>query len=339
MARADWHANRDEPAAMLADVDDALAVANQAAGIDRKLISNINKQRAEAFVRLGRAADSVKAYALAVQDLRAAGTLNSTAGAWRLSNYSEALYLAGQTQRSAEVMQEALRIASGFGDVEAQVAIFREGLARYLADMGRIEEARILFEQALASVRARHDGMWQGVIALSGASAWCNPQDHVRATALLDEAEPLLRANLPPRSRVRPRLPMMRACVATALGQDALAGKALKQAIEEFDSASELSPQRIRARALLAEWTLLQGDAAEAGRSAAEAVQLARDLASGLPASQWLGLALLAQAKIKRQLGDADAKPIAAEALAQLAGAWGGDAPAYLAAEHEIGSR
>jgi eukaryotic-like serine/threonine-protein kinase len=335
-ARADWNASRGEATAMLADLNGALLAANEATPIDRKLISNIRAQQAEAYSRLGRAADSLEAYQLAIQDLHAAGTLDSTAGAWRLSNYSQALYRAGQTRRADEVMREALRVAAGLGGAESQLAMFRNYLARALADMGRNEEAKPLFDLALVSARARHDQLWQGVIAVTAASAWCNPRDGAHATVLLDEAEPLLRANFPPRSQVRPQLAMIRACVAAASGQDALAGKELKQAVEEFDSASELSPQRIRARVLLADWALQHSDVPMAARLAGEAVQLARDLSRGLPGSQWLGLALSAEAKVKRRVGDASAENVVEEALAQFAEAWGRDAPAYRAMERDL---
>jgi tetratricopeptide (TPR) repeat protein len=341
-ARADWHASRGEAEAMLADMTGALAAAEATQPLDRTLLSDIHTGLAEAYSRVGRAADSVAAYDLAIDDLRRAGKLDSSAGGWRVANYSQALYRAGRVLQAAEVMREALRISSGLGVADAaQLTMIRNYLARSLTDLGKPEEARPLFEQALASARSRHDEMWQGVIALTAAHAFCSPvpAEAARAAALLDEAEPLVQKTLPPRSQVRPLLPLERACVAAATGDDARAGEALRQAIRDFDAASELSPQRIRARALLSSWALRQGDLAEATRVAGEAVAQARELSRGISGSQWLGEALAAQAAVQQRAGAPEAAAVAAEALSQLAVAWGRDAPAYRAVERALGAR
>ncbi|MGZ5218393.1 MAG: hypothetical protein ACXWCD_19210, partial [Caldimonas sp.] len=103
----------------------------------------------------------------------------------------------------------------------------------------------------------------------------------------------------------------------------------LLRAVALFDAASDKTPLRIEALALLAGEERRRGNAAEAVRHATLAMAQARDASQGLAYSEWLGQALVAQGIAQEAQGEREAaRATLAAALEQLRKAAGEQAPA-----------
>src|SRR6185436_16302141 len=93
----------------------------------------------------------------------------------------------------------------------------------------------------------------------------------------------------------------------------------LEESIAHFDKAPDRNPLRVRALALLALSADELGEQAKARETAALAVDTARRMTAGVPESEWVGSALLVQARVHERQGDlGGAKAMAAEAKRHL---------------------
>ena len=167
------------------------------------------------------------------------------------------------------------------------------------------------------------------MFALYGAPAWCETNDLARCASLLATARAKLTATLPPGHSMFGAIELLAARLALAERQPDTARERLLHAVALFDAASDKTPLRIDALALLAREESAAGSTAEAARHAALAVTQAREAAQGLACSEWLGQALVAEALTQRAQGQADrAQATLRAALEQLRKAAGDEAPA-----------
>ena len=112
-------------------------------------------------------------------------------------------------------------------------------------------------------------------------------------------------------------------------GDDAQARTQLMEAIALYDAALERNPMGFAARGLLARLEQRFGHAAEAADLSDRAVRDARAFMGNLPASEWLGSALLARASVLLAQGErASALAAVRESVAQLNTSLGNAAPA-----------
>jgi serine/threonine protein kinase/tetratricopeptide (TPR) repeat protein len=327
--RADLHAHLGQPEAMLADAQGALIALGAPRPDQRVLANSIRVVVAEAYGRLGQTAQALAAYEKSIADLASMGRQQSARTAVRYNNFSRMLYVAGQPRRAEEMAARGLEISRGSGPGSELDAILEGNRARALVELGRYDEARSLTEHALAAATERKDLRWAGTFALYGAPAWCASGDAARCASLLDIARDRFKATLPPAHANFAVIELETAQLSQAQGQPAEAGQHLARAVELFGAASDKNPLRIRALGVLARSDLASGDMAAATRHANAAVDEARVAAKGLASSAWLGGALVAKAIVQQRQGDkAAAQASLHEAIDQLAGSVGKDAPA-----------
>jgi tetratricopeptide (TPR) repeat protein len=339
-SRADLHAASGQPQAMLDDAEAAITALGRAGSTDAKQLSSARVSRAEALSRLGRLPESLQAYERALADHAELGNLKTAEGSVRQSNFGQVLYRAGRMQRAAQVLGQAHATAMALGPSLPQGSIIEGFLARAYVEIGRGDEARGLFEHALAQARERKDTRWTGIFAVYAARPWCEAGDLARCTALLDEADIQLHAGMPKTHPILAFLQQERARLALDRKDPAAARALFLQAVDGYAAASEPSPQHSRTLALLAQTELQQGDGPAALRHAEQAVSQARAGQSGVPGSLWLGLALLAQGQVLQQTGAAaQALPLLREAVAELETSVGAAAPATQQAQSLLAAR
>jgi serine/threonine-protein kinase len=327
--RADLHANMGNSQAMLDDAQAALATLGTPRQDQRLGANSLRITVAEAYGRLGQTRKAIDAYEASLADLAGMGREQSARMAIRLNNFGRMLFEAGLTSRAQQAAARGIETGGGVSDATEMNAVLEANAARALAELGRHAEAQALAEHALASAVARKDTRWTGLIALYGAPAWCATGDVARCASLLATARDKLGQSLP---ASHPALAILRyeeGRLALAQQQPAEARERLAQAVSAFDAASQKSPLRISALALLARTEQQLGDLDGAARDAAAAVAAAREVSKGFDSTDWLGRALLAQGLVPRARGDtAGAHATLGQALEQLKGALGEDAPA-----------
>jgi tetratricopeptide (TPR) repeat protein len=327
--RADLNAHLGHPKEMLADGQAALAALGTPRPDQRVMANSIRIVIAEAYGRLGETAQAVAAYESSLSDLASMGRQQSARTVVRFNNFSRMLYSAGQARRAEEMAARGLEISRGSGGAATEIDAILEGnRARALIELGRFDEARALTEHALASALDRNDIRWAGTFALYGAPASCATGALERCASLLATAREKLTATLPAGHSTFGALEVAAAGLALARQQPDAARERLARAVALFDAASDKNPLRIRALAQLARLEGDAGDASAAAGHAATAVASAREASNGFASTQWLGTALLAQGIVQRGAGDpAQAKASLREALAQLEGSIGAEAP------------
>jgi protein involved in temperature-dependent protein secretion len=110
-------------------------------------------------------------------------------------------------------------------------------------------------------------------------------------------------------------------------------------ALAFYDGAQDRNTGRVRALSSLARVEAQLGRLALAADYARSAVTAARTVSAGFANSEWLGSALLAQGIVLAAEGDnAASKAVLAQAVEQLRGALGDDAPATREARARLGS-
>lgn len=339
-SRADLHAASGQPQAMLDDAEAAIAALGRAGGSDAKQLSSARVSRAEALSRLGRLPESLQAYERALADHAEMGNLKTAEGSIRQSNFGQVLYRAGRLQRAAEVLGQAHATARALGPSLPQGSLIEGFLARAYVELGRGDEARGMFEHALAQARERQDARWTGIFAVYAARPWCEAGDFARCATLLDEADRQLHASMPKTHPILAFLLQERARLALDRKDPPAARTLLLQAVDGYRAASEPSPQRSRALALLAETEMQLGDGPAALRHAEQAVGEAREGQRGVPGSLWLGLALLAQGQALQQTGAvAQSLPLLREAVNELETSVGAAAPSTRQAKALLAER
>ena len=327
--RADLYAQTGRAQAMLDDAQAALVALGTPLPHQRVMANSIRMVVAEAYGRLGKTAQAIDAYERSLADLASMGRQQTARTVLRYNNFSRMLYAAGQPLRAEDMAARGLSISRGLSGNSELDAILEGNRAHALVALGRFDEAKALTEQALASAVERKDARWAGMFALYGAPAWCETNDLARCASLLATARAKLTATLPPGHSMFGAIELLAARLALAERQPDLAHERLLRALTLFDAASDKTPLRIDALALLAREESAAGSTAEAARHAALAVTQAREAAQGLACSEWLGQALVAEALTQRAQGQADrAQATLRAALEQLRTAAGDEAPA-----------
>ena len=327
--RADLQAQSGRPQAMLDDAQAALVALGTPLPHQRVMANSIRMVVAEAYGRLGKTAQAIDAYERSLAEMASMGRTQTARNVVRYNNFSRMLYAAGQPLRAEEMAARGLAISRGLAGNSELDAILEGNRAHALIVLGRFDEAKAMTELAFASATERKDARWAGVFALYGAPAWCETGDLARCAGLLAVAREKLAATLPPGHSLFGALELLAARIALAEHQPDAARERLLRAVSLFDAASDKSPLRIEALALLAREESAAGRNEEAARQAALAVAQARQAAEGLASSAWLGQALVAEGVVQRAQGQGEsAQATLRAALGQLKKAAGDDAPA-----------
>ena len=338
--RADLHAHRGEPQAMLADAQAALVAIGKPRNDQRVAVNSLRSTVAEAYGRLGQTARALDAYQSSIDDLASMGRQQTARSAIRYNNFSRMLFMAGQAKRADDMARQGLAISRGDGHDSELDAIIEGNEARALIELGRYDEARTLTEKALATATEGKAERLAGTAALYGGPAWCATGDATGCARLLDIARDKLQATLPRGHSNFAWIEVGAAGLAAAQQRPDDVRPHLTRAVALFDAAGDKSPLRIRALTLLAESDAQAGDTVAAAAHAEMALTQARSASVGLASSQWLGEALVAKARVQRGKHDeAGAQASLHEAIVQLSAALGDDAPSTRAAQALIAVR
>jgi tetratricopeptide (TPR) repeat protein len=201
-------------------------------------------------------------------------------------------------------------------------------MGRVLVDLGRLDQAERLLEGA-AQEKARIGHRRGEAYALLGlARVKCLRDAEIACIAAIDQARARFDGFERPAHSVFATFKYLRGVSFMERKEAAAARPWLEESIRLFDKAPDRNPMRVRALALLALCLDDLGQGAKARETAALAVDTARRMTAGVPESEWVGSALLAQARVHERQGDVPgARTMAAEAKRQLEPTLGMDAP------------
>ena len=146
----------------------------------------------------GRHREAAAEFEKASQQLDALGRDNTEAAVTLDNNWGLSLYQLGEARQSETILRKALEISRANGGDDHVSPLLLVNYARPLRDLGRLEEAAGYAERGYN--KAKQSGS-QNVVnqaLLLRASIYRMQSDLARSQAMLDEAEPWLRAHLPP---------------------------------------------------------------------------------------------------------------------------------------------
>jgi serine/threonine-protein kinase len=323
--QGNFRRNRGRPGAG-DDFEMALKSMESTGSLDRTTRVRLKASIADSYAIGGRVGDALRLYDEASAELARIGRANTSAGRTLSNNHITNLVRAGHLRRAEQVYLRAKEDA-GLNEVpSADLAI---AYGRVLVDMGRLDEARAMLQGA-ADEKARighRRGEAHALLHL--ARAICASGSERECETAVERARARFEGTEPPRHSVFAILQYLRGMAAMRQGDAAGAQRWLEEAVTLFKSASDRNPISTRALALLALVLDESGEKARAQETAALAVSTAREMTSGLAESEWVGSALLAQAKIHESQGDlASARKEVSEARRHLEGTLGMDAPA-----------
>lgn len=281
-------------------------------------------------IKAGRFGEALAVFDSSRQDMARLGRTNTSSGVYITSNYFSLLVHAGQLKRAEEVYTQAVQGLAG--DSAGLAGTLDMSYVTLLVRAGRDAEAQALAEELAVARAAKGDKQGEGHAWLWAALAACADKNFPKCEALLARAQASLQAILTPTHPTTSILDTGKAEVLLAKGQTAKAVERLEAVVARL--TNERSPHLVRALSLLGVAQQQAGDAAAARATAVRAVEVARSAMSGLQHSEWLGMALLTQARILARQGDAAAaNAVLQEAREQLAGSIGEGSVAVKRAE------
>ncbi len=316
--RAIHHYARNDGPAMLAEARAALEQLPSPRPDQRVAAAGLRSTLALAYSVNGEPLRAIELYEQVLAELDGLGRSQTAFALNVSSSLCAVLQRVGQPLRGLAVLERA-RGAEGVFQILTRWAVDTQQ-ARVLVDVGRVQDALPLYGSALKTIAPTGDAKRLGATQLAAARAWCEAAQPQRCAQLLSDARKTL---LPTLSRGDWRF----AALELAAAQLDIAQRAperarahLRTAITLFDAAPPPSqPQRITALTELSRLALEGGDVAAAAEHAASALAQARELSRGFAHSAWIGVALLAQARVQQAQGQtAPARTTLNEALAEL---------------------
>lgn len=256
----------------------------------------------DALTNQGRIREAVAIYEKAMVDLSGIGRGGTSAGLLLASNLIVMLTRAGQPLEAVEAYG---KIAAGDDPDPPAYSSLAINHARVLFDVGRAAEAgKKLEEGRLEKVRLG-DKRGEAFAALTLAGAACSyGTDADRCDAQRAGADALLRPILPPKHSALATLDYFAGLGAMMRGDPAKARPLLEVAVKRYESALDKNLNVVRALAALARAQSRTGEGAAAKATAARAIGLAREAATGYETTAWLGEAYLAQSIVLAEQGD-----------------------------------
>lgn len=322
--RSVMYRNTGDAAASLADTQAAIALIGKPRPGMRWLALSLDASLGDVYAMTGRRAEAIAIYERSLKALERMGRGQTTATVSLRNNLAVHLSRTGQLLRAADVYRDALRHAA-----EGRSGALQTNYGRTLLELGRIDEAMPLFEQALIEHARNDDQRGIAYTRLGIAQARCGRPDAGGCEAAIAEAAALLRSVLPAGHSGLAHIDRLAAQAAMNRGQPEQARAHLNSALALLDAAKDGSPLRVPVLAELARVEQDLGDATAARQHADAAVATAREAAKGITHAQSVGVALLAAAIVDAAQGDAGGGKLALrEAVEQLRGSVGEDAPA-----------
>jgi serine/threonine-protein kinase len=273
------------------------------------------------LIKAGRLGDALAMYDQSRNDIARLGRSNTSLGVQVTSNYYSLLIHAGQLKRADALYNEIVRGISP-EDSSGLVSSLAKTRVVQLLRAGRNDEALRLGEEVAPARTALGDIQGAGHVHLWAGLAACADGELDKCDALFQRAEGELKSILTLTHPTTWILETGKAELLLARGDSSAALSLLEPVIAR--SSVERSPHLVRALSMRALAQQRAGDASAARDSAAKAVEVARSAMVGLEHSEWLGNALLTQARVLRAQGEeAGASAALAEARAQLVGSVG----------------
>jgi serine/threonine-protein kinase len=273
------------------------------------------------LIKAGRLGEALAMYDQSRIDIARLGRSNTSLGVQVTSNYYSLLIHAGQLKQADALYEETVQGISA-EDSSGLISSLAKNRVVQLLRAGRNEEALRLGEEVAPARSAIGDIQGAGHVLLWAGLAACADGKLDKCDALLQRAEVDLKSILTPTHPTTWILETGKAELLLARGQASAALALLEPVISR--ASVERSPHLVRALSLRALAQQRAGNASAARDSAAKAVEVARSAMVGLEHSEWLGNALLTQARVLMAQGDeAGASAALDEARAQLIGSVG----------------
>lgn len=328
-SRAKLRLEQGDARAALVDAEQALALLNSPRPGQRLLVVDIRGVLADSRARLGDYPRAIADYEAELAELVALGREQTSIAVVVENNLGVILLNAGLLGRASQILEQSRTTAiRAVGDL-ASNPVRDTNLAGAWLELGRVDEAVQTLEQALNVARQSGNQRFIGFISAKAAAGWCVAGDAARCADRLSSAKTALTAILPPGHSAFGTIELTAARLSLLKGEPEAARRQLQHALELYDAAPERNPVNMVARGMLSRLEQRLGHGAEALALSERAVADARLYTAGLPASEWLGSALLSRANVLEAQSELKvARSTAQEALTQLRGSLGAGAPA-----------
>jgi hypothetical protein len=322
--RGNYRRNRSLPGAG-EDFTAALKSMEASGSIQRTARIRLKASIADSHAISGRVPEALALYEEASAELARIGRSNTSSGWGLANNQIFTLMQAGHLKAVEPVYVRAVGVTPAEGAPSPDLGL---AMGRVLVDLGRLDQAERLLEGA-AGEKARIGHRRGEAYALLGlARVKCLRDAEIACIAAIEKARARFDGFERPAHSVFATFKYMRGVSFMERKEAAAARPWLEESIRLFDKAPDRNPMRVRALALLALCLDDLGQGAKARETAALAVDTARRMTAGVPESEWVGSALLAQARVHERQGDVPgARTMAAEAKRQLEPTLGMDAP------------
>jgi serine/threonine protein kinase/tetratricopeptide (TPR) repeat protein len=332
--RSEVRLDYGEATPALADAQIAVNLLGNVGDGEKLLLLQAHTAVADAKGALGDDAAAVAQYRAAIDLLSGMGRGQTEYAASYYTNMGRNLSRAGQWLEAASAYESSIKVSQ---DVAAGGAADPIGLTNYaklLIDLGRTKEAIQMFDAAIAAAIHIQNSKSVAMATVLSAPAFCTLGNLKECASRLSQGREVLARQLSPKNSIFGTLDMYGAELALAGKEPAVARERLQSALKIFASASEFSPNTLRALALLTEVELSQGDTASAQHHSVELLAKAREALHGFATSAWVGRALLVQAEVLQALGKSDdARASLEHSLAVLHSTVGVQGPWSLQAE------
>lgn len=316
------------PAAVLADLDQAQRLLPQPRLGQWQTVVSLRSLRAGAYAEQGRLSAAVAEYEAMLADVDRTGRAGLVTNINALNDAGAELLRVGQIRRALDVLGRGYAISLAAGARDEVDLSTEANYARALFEAGRHAEAMPLFAHALAVGRRLNDPRVVGNVALVAAMAHAEAGELPRAEALIDISAANLARFLPPDHPLFAQVQIVRSRLALAAGQPQRARGHLQQAVQRLSAGVGNQARRVSPLILQARIALQLGELEVALTQAHDAVAVARLQLGDLPASAYLGQALLVLGQVHAARGDgAAARASLGQALGQYESAVGPDSP------------
>jgi serine/threonine protein kinase/tetratricopeptide (TPR) repeat protein len=195
---------------------------------------------AESYRYAGRYEEANAAFAQASAQLAALGRDETQTAVTLLNNWGTVLVLAGRPRDSEIVLRRAIEISRAGQTEDAVSPMLLVNYARSLRELHQFSKAADYSERGYAKAQQLGARVVIGQSLLLRALIYMDQKDLTRATAMLDEAEPRLRRELPAGHIAFATMASNRALIAQASGD-------LQQALEQSNEAVRISEAAMKA--------------------------------------------------------------------------------------------
>jgi serine/threonine protein kinase/tetratricopeptide (TPR) repeat protein len=279
------------------------------------LAASLKSDIAYALMLSNRLDEADTEYAAAMTAYRDVGGASSPGTIAILNNWALLSRNVGDVKRALEVVDEAIAIASR-GDAGAAIPPYLAvNRASALLSLGRLDEALVAVDRALAIAAAVKSDVAQFHALAVKAGVMSERRDFVKAEAIVDEAERLTR-QLQAGTYDAPGLKLRQAEIAVMQREPSRALDVLNPLVQTFRDGNVSNQNVATALRLRADALSQLGDHAAALRDADEALAVAQRLQGSRPHSLRTGQGLLLRAWIRRESGDVGASRADAERAA-----------------------